>query len=247
MIMILRSVQAELSKSGLLSRLDRQQSAAEKKYLAAHKRQLNFLFRLCRKNYRPGAKFLDIGSSFGYPCLGAKLIGYDAYGLDQSPKVAQFADRLAHFGIKNVAGDLAVKKSPFSSRKFDVILVSAIPETVDHHPARFFGEVARLLKPGGIVIMTSANLLRFRNLAKAFIGRQRQLNAKNQAAGEYYCEFTATDLAYLLTKNGLNVEKVKYRNFHHAGPAWLAKIISHVSGLISPHRKGHLVVTARKV
>ncbi|MFA5184297.1 MAG: class I SAM-dependent methyltransferase [Patescibacteria group bacterium] len=244
---ILKSVQAELADSGLAIAADKKQLMTDGQYLAAHKNQLNYLFKTCKKYYEPGAKFLDIGSSFGYPCLGAKLIGYDAYGLDVPEMVAKFAARFKYFGIENIASDLSLKKSPFSSRKFDMILVSAIPESADYQATRFFGEVARLLKPGGVVIMAAANLLRFRHLAKILLSLKRHRQIKSKPSGDYYYEFAATELSYLLTKNGLNVEQVKYRNFNHAGSAWLGqKLFNYLSGLLWPHRKGNLVVTARK-
>ncbi len=242
---ILKNVQAEFATSGLAGQAGESQPAGEEQYLAAHKRQLSYLFKIGQKYYRPGAKFLDIGSSFGYPCFGAKLIGYDSYGLDRPERVAEFSKRFKRLGINNVASDLALKKSPFSSRKFDVILVSEIPETVNHQPERFFSEIARLLKPGGILIMTAANLLRFNNMAKIVPARGGRPSAKNLPAN-YYCEFTASDLAYLLTKNGLNVEKIKYRNFNHQRVTWLSRAFNNLSGLLLPHRKKNLVVTARK-
>ena len=245
---ILRSVQAELSASGL-DALDENIINADSQYFAVHKDQLNYLLKICRKHFKPGAKFLDIGSSFGYPCLGAKLIGYDSYGLDLPSNVAKFSDRFAYFGVKNIAGDLALKKSPFSSRKFDVILVSDVPEYVEHNPTQLFGEVTRLLKPGGVLIITATNLLRFNNLTRIFLGRKHRAN---RTPANYYCEYTAPELAYLLKKNGLNVENIKFRNFDNAGKPektglnWLVKLLNYFSCLLLPHRKGNLVVTARK-
>lgn len=244
---ILKSVQAELSASGLES-LDENIASADSQYFARHRNQLNYLLKICRKHFKPGAKFLDIGSSFGYPCLGAKLIGYDSYGLDLPDNVSKFADRFSYFGVKNVPGDLALKKSPFSSRKFDMILVSDVPEYVEHNPTQLFKEVTRLLKPGGVLIITATNLLRFNNLTRIFLGHKRGVKA-SRAAADYYCEYTAPELSYLLTKNGLNVEDIRYRNFNSPskpGADWLVKAISNLSGLFLPHRKGSLVVTARK-
>lgn len=244
---ILKSVQAELNASGL-DGLDENIVKADSQYFAVHKDQLNYLLKICRKHFKAGAKFLDIGSAFGYPCLGAKLIGYDSYGLDLPANVAKFSDRFAYFGVKNIAGDLAVKKSPFSSRKFDVILVSDVPEYVEHNPTQLFGEVTRLLKPGGILIITATNLLRFNNLTRIFLGRKHGLKT-NRTPANYYCEFTAPELAYLLTKNGLNVENIQYRNFSNPGKPgwdWLAKLFNGLSCVLLPHRKGNLVVTARK-
>ena len=243
---ILKSVQAELAASGLALINGDKDFYSDEQYFASHKNQLNYLFKICQKYFTPGAKFLDIGSSFGYPCLGAKLIGYDVYGLDSVSRVEKFSARFKHFGIENIVGDLARKKSPFSSRKFDVILVSYVPEDVDHNPTKFFSEITRLLKPGGILIITAKNLLRLNNLAKIFLGQSRRPKTKVKQNSDYYCEFTATDLTYLLMKNGLNVENIKYRNFNNPGIAWLAKLINSLSGWILPHRKSSLVITARK-
>lgn len=243
---ILKSVQAELAASGLVMLNSDAEFYSDEQYFATHKKQLNYLFKICQKYFTPGAKFLDIGSSFGYPCLGAKLIGYETYGLDSASRVEKFAARFKYFAIENIVANLDRRKSPFSSRKFDVILVSYVPEDVDHNPTRFFNEITRLLKPGGILIITAKNLLRLNNLAKIFLGQGRRPKTKIRQNSEYYCEFTATDLAYLLKKNGLNIQDIKYRNFNSPGIAWLAKFLNVLSGWIVPHRKSSLVVTARK-
>ncbi len=215
-------------------------SKVEQEYLAVNEKQLNYLFKVAKKYYHPGAKFLDIGSAFAYPCLGAKLIGYDAYGLDSPERVEKFKERFSNFSLVNLAVDLARHKSPFSSKKFDIILVSEIPSQINRYPGRFFYEISRLLKPGGRVIITADNLLRLKNFLKMWHGKEIE-NSHN-----YFCEFTASELSYLLKKNGLNVEKIKYRNFNHRGLTSLIIIFNTLSGFFLPNRRKKLVVTARK-
>lgn len=78
------------------------------------------------------------------------------------------SEQLGHMGAEAIAGDInsekpeyvqtdMEKKLPFSDQEFDVVISA---EGIEHvfSPYHLFSELARVLKPGGILIITTPNL-----------------------------------------------------------------------------------------
>ena len=149
------------------------------KYLDFHQDRLEKLFGLLDEYYIPGSTMLDVGSLFGYACLGAKLIGYKASGLDLPQYVEEFARRFASWGIDNRSCDLSREAMPFPNEAFDIIVAAEIVEHFRFHPLSFFREAARVLKPGGRLIITTPNLTRLNNVAKLILGQSISWDIKD--------------------------------------------------------------------
>jgi len=108
------------------------------------------------ENLPPG-KLLDIGCGDGAFLALAKKRGFSVIGFDYDRRMIELARR---------RGILEVESAEFSdwlSRRrdgeFDCITLF---DVLEHHPepARFLGELKRLLKPGGAVAITLPNTLR---------------------------------------------------------------------------------------
>lgn len=216
-------------------------------YFDFHESRFEYLTKILKKYFKAGDNFLDIGSLFGYMCLSAKLIGYKSYGLDLSKYVEEFKIRFNHFEIDNLACDLGKETAPFESASFDLILASEVLEHFDFHPNRFFKEMERLLRPGGRLIITTPNLVRVNNVVKIILGRSINWDIKDEFwDGVHRREFTAAEIKYLATNNGLNLKKVIYYNFDYPNLSRIIKLANRLVGFIWPKRRGNLVVILKK-
>jgi len=216
-------------------------------YFSFHQDRLDYLFSLLQSYYKPGDRFLDIGSLFGYNCLGAQLIGYQACGTDLPKYVTAFAPRFQRHNIDNRAADLKNDAIPFPDESCDIILASEILEHFNFHPGSFLAEAARVLRPGGKLIITTPNLIRLNNVLKMILGRSINWDIKDSYwDGAHRREFTAAEIKTLLQDQGLQTEQVIYRNFDYPNISWLVKIINWLLGFIFPSRRGNLVVIAGK-
>lgn len=94
-----------------------------------------------------GRDLLDVPSGGGPVVDGARAAGYDVVEVDLFPRQ----------GIRGVCAD-ACARLPFADASFDVVLSM---EGIEHfeHQAGFVRECARVLRPGGWLLLTTPNVL----------------------------------------------------------------------------------------
>ncbi len=100
------------------------------------------------------ARFLDIGAGSGYYIRRAAELGCVAAGIDLSPHACRI-------GNGRVPGRLCqadAESLPFQSACFDLVFCQQIIEHVVY-PERVLAEVARVLRPGGILLLSAPNRL----------------------------------------------------------------------------------------
>lgn len=103
------------------------------------------------QKYKPSGHFLDIGSSFGGFLTRARVFGFSVQGVE----VSDFASNYARTqGIPTFTGDLISAKFPSAS--FDVITLIEVIEHLEN-PVEIFKELGRILKPGGLLVLQTAN------------------------------------------------------------------------------------------
>jgi len=216
-------------------------------YLDFHTDRLKYLFQLAHKYYQAGNKFLDIGSLFGYNCLGAQILGYQAFGLDLPKYTEQFRDRFRRYKIDNRSCDLGAQPMPFSDNEFDLIMASEVVEHFSFHPLCFFQESFRVLKPGGRLIITTPNLIRLNNVFKMLLGKSINWDIGDEYwDGVHRREFTGQELVFLAESSGLKIEALSYQNFDYPNISWPLKLINTIGGWIFPARRGNIILIANK-
>jgi len=157
--------------------------------------RLNFARRLARiPRPRPGARLLDIGAAFGFAVSEAQRAGFDASGLEISTAAARRASGAAP-GRVLVANAL---DAPFADASFDVVTLWDVLEHL-HDPHAAITEVARLLRPGGRLVLTTGDV---GSLAARLSGARWHL----YTLPEHLFFFSRRSLRELLGAHGLRVE-----------------------------------------
>jgi SAM-dependent methyltransferase len=100
---------------------------------------------------RPGGDWLDVGAASGAFAAVAVDFGYRVTGLDIHPG---YADHVRALGVEFLQGDIA--DYDFGGRKFDVVSMGDVIEHVAD-PKRAVAAVASILKPGGLVWLSTPN------------------------------------------------------------------------------------------
>jgi 2-polyprenyl-6-hydroxyphenyl methylase/3-demethylubiquinone-9 3-methyltransferase len=118
-----------------------------------------------------GRPTLDIGSHYLHLAGSVRLMGSEVTALDVPAfqEIPWIAERAARLGIRTATvGDLGAGDflADVPDASFDVVLFCEIIEHVTFNPVRFWRRVHELLRPGGVVYLTTPNALRLANLLK---------------------------------------------------------------------------------
>jgi ubiquinone/menaquinone biosynthesis C-methylase UbiE len=174
--------------------------------------------------FKPGSRLLDLGPGWAFGPMwaanaGARVIGVDL-GLDQLRWAQKTLNRAREFGL--VHGDAGML--PFPDRTFDAI---ASVEMMEHvfRPDRpkVLREAARVIRPGGMIAISTPNAHSPIELAKVLVARWPALRrmlpsscypeAQDDAATyhpyRYHHPITSRDLARGLAGVGFEVLGVR--------------------------------------
>ena len=119
-----------------------------------------------------GEKVLDVGCASGSISQHIAQLGFKVHGVDvleSSIKIAKefFDHENATYEVRDII------KQPFEENSFDCILFF---ETIEHveNPADFFKEFHKILKPGGVLILSTPNATSLKNMLYALSYRKKE-------------------------------------------------------------------------
>jgi 2-polyprenyl-3-methyl-5-hydroxy-6-metoxy-1,4-benzoquinol methylase len=115
---------------------------------------------------RPGA-MLDIGCATGEWALHWKNRGWTVSGVDVNPSAAEAA---AQNGVEACCLDLNAAPLPHPKESFNLIFAGEVIEHIVDTDF-FLKELARCLKPGGYVLLTTPNLASWENRLRLLLGK----------------------------------------------------------------------------
>jgi len=176
--------------------------------------------------FTPGSnvRVLDVGCFNGYISLLFNQLGYQVTGTDAS----DLEDRRVIFDefdiefVPSNMNDLVPFKLMLAA-SFDIVIIAQVIEHILNHPLGLVRSLADVMRPGGLMVLTTPNpatvmcaarSLRGRSLlwgTQAFIDEPKI--SENQVITEadiHYREYTNAELRYLLMGAGLQVEVSRY-------------------------------------
>lgn len=101
-----------------------------------------------------GKKILDAGAGTGRIALKLANLGANVTALDVSREMLRVLKNKTKKSIETVVGD--AENMPFADESFDIV-VAAFLIVHFNNPKYFFQEVYRVLKPGGVLIVSNIN------------------------------------------------------------------------------------------
>ncbi len=101
----------------------------------------------------PGGTLLELGIGRGEFLLKMRRLGWQVKGVDISPAALRFVRQQYHLDAC-LAGS---RRLPYNDHAFDVVFLKHTLEHI-HHPNPVMGEIYRVLKPGGRVLITTPNV-----------------------------------------------------------------------------------------
>jgi 2-polyprenyl-3-methyl-5-hydroxy-6-metoxy-1,4-benzoquinol methylase len=154
-----------------------------------------------RLRYLPETRgqLLDVGAAAGFFVEQARLAGWDAEGVEPSA----WASRYARERLGQPVRTCSLDEAAFPDASFDVVTCW---EVIEHlpDPRRLLAEMARVLKPGGHLLMSTPDA----GSTVARVSGQRWLGWYK--VPEHLQFFDEAGLARLCTEVGLRVERTRY-------------------------------------
>ena len=107
------------------------------------------------------ARILDVGAGHGHFCKLAQDLGHHVEACDFDPDLFQLPDVPFHKAEFN-------QSIPLPDNTYDFAVSIEVLEHLENHAA-FFREVVRVTKPGGLIILTTPNVLSIQSRLHYFL------------------------------------------------------------------------------
>jgi 2-polyprenyl-3-methyl-5-hydroxy-6-metoxy-1,4-benzoquinol methylase len=190
----------------------------------------------------PPADLVELGAAPGVQSIAFAGIGYrvtavdlgdasDAWGdQPEGTMTAAFADA----GVRFVRWNLEDVPYPIEDESFDIVLLTEVLEHLRDYPIRALTEARRILRPTGVVLVTTPNAASLQNRLRLVLGRSVHTPLPDWMFGlphaRHAREYTAAELRELVTRSGLRVVSLEGRHFH-----------------VKSGRQGHAAVMAKRL
>jgi ubiquinone/menaquinone biosynthesis C-methylase UbiE len=161
----------------------------------------------------PHSKVLELGPGQGWlTYFIKKWCNCEVYALDIEPLQRK---HLKDEGMRVIRGDIEKEKFPFEDGFFDFVICAEVLEHLLYSPSHALYETKRVLKKGGILILTTPNARRLAVRVKSWMGKSfsRFLEKVLPPSQQHEKEYTMEELKQLLEHHGFRVKRAFYENF----------------------------------
>jgi len=192
------------------------------------------LRRVLQLRLAPGAKILDAPCGAGALAIALRELAYDAFGADIDPAAAPLLGQA--FQLADFSHPL-----PWANAFFDVVLSVEGIEHLDNRHA-YLRELARVLKPGGMLVLTTPNIVSLRSRVRFrgsgfFHHDPRPLREAARHPLHHVGLMTFPDLRYALHTSGFRIVSVAHTHI---------KPVSYLYGVLAPWAWLYTTIAFRK-
>ncbi|MDA1196662.1 MAG: class I SAM-dependent methyltransferase [Nanoarchaeota archaeon] len=192
------------------------------------------------------SKALDIGcTDGGFAARLKKAFGFDMYGLDMAEgSIASCKEK----GVKGIVHNLE-QPMPIEDDTFDLITLCEVIEHI-FDTDFLLSEIKRILKPGGVFIITTPNIASLTNRLTMLIGKY-PTSAEYRASGSGHIRiYTFSALINQMKEHGFLIKQVTSPNFPFPirtvpVPAFMKKILINLGDVV-PRFSNQIVLVATK-
>jgi SAM-dependent methyltransferase len=193
-------------------------SAAEERYA--------YVRRLLSTTRPPPADLVELGAAPGAQCIALASVGYRVTAVDLGEASDEWGDEasgsmasaFARAGVKLLLWDLDSTPYPLEDESFDLALMTEVLEHLREYPLQALAEVRRILRPGGLLVLTTPNAASLQNRLRLVFGKSVHTPLGDWMFGlphaRHAREYTATELRQLVIRAGLEVVHFDARHFY---------------------------------
>jgi SAM-dependent methyltransferase len=204
---------------------------------------------------RPGQRLLDIGAFapmmrvletvWGYRVRGCnKPVGPSASFVELAP-----SGGLPAYTAEIDAADVESGRLPYEVGSFDVVTCWEVFEHLSRDPMSLLWELNRILAPGGILVLTTPNVISSRSLRAVLGGGHPYLWSQFQATGvldRHQREYTPNELRWLLRDAGFSDDGVTTQDVWSPFDPEASEVVDAL-GYDARDRGDNVIAVARKI
>jgi SAM-dependent methyltransferase len=201
------------------------------KYGREHRTRLATDLQIVEAHLPRGAHLLEYGAIPLLMTAALAETGYDVKALDVAPQ--RFAGSIEQLGLDVRRCDVETEAVPHAAETFDAVLFNELFEHLRINPIFTLREVHRVLRPEGLLLLSTPNLRSFRGLKNLILRNEghaatgdvyRQYE-KLEALGHmgHVREYTTKEVADFIARIGFRVDKVVFRGGFGKGLVGLAE------------------------
>ncbi|MGH7436421.1 MAG: class I SAM-dependent methyltransferase [Polyangiaceae bacterium] len=175
---------------------------------------------------------LDVGCGHGLVLEALRAPGRRLCGVEMSPGAAA---SLVARGIEGHSADLEADRLPFRDGEFDVAVCYDVIEHV-FSPGRLVGEIRRVVRPGGTLLLCVPNTLNLFNRLVFLSGRFVDIMDTSHHGDELFSNhirlFSKSLFDRFVEANGLRVDErhfyfpARLSDSRFNAPPWLARLVT---------------------
>ncbi|NJL50782.1 MAG: class I SAM-dependent methyltransferase [Blastochloris sp.] len=130
-------------------------------YLNVHLPRIATDFAFIIERFGPGQRILDIGAAPFCLCEALAARGYDVTAVDFDPK--QWP-QVPYLSMPVIKCDVERAPLPFPDKHFDLVVLTEVFEHLHVNLVTTILEIQRVIRPGGMLYLTTPNLLSIRKV-----------------------------------------------------------------------------------
>lgn len=223
-----------------------------------HKNRYKNDLKLIKKYYK-GGKVLDIGASPYHMMYCLKKLNVDVLGVDLNPELLKQFINQHKLVVKKC--NIETTRLPFTRNSFDLVIFSEVFEHLRTNPTFVLKEINRVLKPRGVLFLTTPNLYAIHKILMFNLGR-----GFNDAYDEFnkldlygymghIREYSTAEMKKFLEKADFSIESISYHNHYNffGYEGFKGKILLSLAGLVldvlmkvNPYWRRHQAIVSRK-
>jgi len=172
---------------------------------------------VCRLS--PSKRILDIGIGYGfYDIVLKENFRLDVTGMEVEENIPVYCLLPQSHGISIIPGRLCKTPCSIPDNTFDVVILSEVIEHLRISPLRALLEINRILKPNGLLLLTTPNIANLSNVLKLLVGSNvvemfpdddSELTHITDSM-THIREYTMKELKTLMNRAGYKIIKSKY-------------------------------------
>lgn len=239
-------------------------AAGEKKYidwLHAQYESILLDFNELFSTERTPAKVLEISSFLGVVDIALAKMGFDVYTYDRvefqdNPQLKKlYSAYNVHPSAGNIT-DIGKNGLPYPDNHFDAVIFSEVIEHLNINPLPVLQEINRILKPDGIVYITTPNQVNLFNRITLMLGGSLRNSistsvtqidqSQNTICGIHWREYTLPELVEILETTGFSIKKYSFSNNTKKNTSLLIEVIGLITRVFPGFNNSITIIGSKK-